>query len=92
MTGAALADNAKLTSQLATNGERFQRICKTLTQAGTPEDLVAATDDNVIDINEYRYQAEDGLTYKQIIAAARLMAQQSSQVTTRATSCHQRIE
>ncbi len=83
VTGAALADNAKLTSQLATNGERFQRICKTLTQAGTPEDLIAATDDNIIDINEYRYQAEDGLTYKQIIAAARLMARQYLQVTAR---------
>jgi hypothetical protein len=74
--GAILADSAKLTSQLATNSERFQRICKTLSQTGTPDDLIAATADDVSDINEYRYQSEENLTYKQVIAAAQIMARQ----------------
>jgi len=76
VTGAHLADSAKLTSQLATNAERFQRICKTLSQAGAPGDLIASTADDVADINEYRYQSEAGLTYKQVIAAAQLMTRQ----------------
>src|SRR5208283_3987258 len=61
---------------VATNAERFQRVCKTLSQTGAPGDLIAATADDVADINEYRYQGEAGLTYKQVIAAAQLMTRQ----------------
>ena len=76
VTGADLADSARLTSQLATNAERFQRVCHTLSQAGAPGDLIAATAEDVADINEYRYQSEAGLTYKQVIASAQLMTRQ----------------
>jgi hypothetical protein len=77
ITGAQLADDIRLSSQLTTNAERIARICKTLNDSeGSSVDRIMATYEDIEDLAEYQHQSEAGLTSKALIGVAKLMASQ----------------
>ncbi len=77
LTGAQIAKQLKLDSLLVTNQQRLERICKALSKGdGAPADRIAAASQDVRDIATYRFVAEKGLQFDQLIGTAHLMIQQ----------------
>ncbi len=73
--GAHLAEQAGLQDKLVTNQERFEFICKTLSDPRLAvESRFEAIEDTVDSINEYRFVAEQGLLIETMIGALKLTA------------------
>jgi hypothetical protein len=71
--GAKRADEIRLSSKLYTNQERFEGICRTLSDASLSiDDRFIAIKSNVEVANRYRFVGETGLKLKTLMAASRL--------------------
>jgi len=74
LTGAKLANKLNLPSLLITNQERFERIYQALTEKDRdPGDRILATNQDVYDIENYRFVPEKGLKIDLLISVAKLM-------------------
>jgi hypothetical protein len=75
LAGAELAEQAHLADTLVTNEERFQAICKTLSdETVSAAERVAFVDPHVVAIEQYRYVPETDLKIATMVGAARLIA------------------
>lgn len=76
LVGARLAERAGLEDKLVTNQERFERICRTLTdQSATAADRLRQCVATVAAIDRYRFVWESGLKIETMLAASRMAAQ-----------------
>ena len=77
LTGASLAGRLRLSSLLVTNQQRLERICHALRKRErTAAERIAATSQDVRDVETYRFVSEKGLKIDQLIGTAKLMVQQ----------------
>jgi len=77
MTGSNIVKRLNLASLLVTNQQRLDRICQALSKSNVPSrERILACNQDIIDIDTYRYVAETGLKYDQLIGTAKLMIQQ----------------
>lgn len=74
LTGAQLAKKLNLPSLLITNKERFERISNLLREKDkTPAECVLTTNQDVLDISNYRFVPENGLKIDLLISVTKLM-------------------
>lgn len=77
LTGASLAEQLRLSSLLVTNQQRLERICRALSKGErTAAERIAATNQDVRDVETYKFVSEKGLKIDQLIGTAKLMVQQ----------------
>lgn len=69
VTGADMAYEIGITTLFTTNRERFENIIKKLNDKGEPEKLLLSIQQEVKDIESYRFVGESGLNAELIISA-----------------------
>lgn len=87
LTGAQIAEELKLASLLVTNQQRLSRICEVLSKSDrTPADRIAASRQDVQDIEIYQFVMEKGLNVELLIGAAKVMVGQYLECTPKESS------
>jgi len=76
VAGADMARKTGLASLLTTNQERFENICKVLTNIKPgPSDALMSLRKEITDIDEYKFVPEDNLRIDTMLTATRLVVQ-----------------
>ena len=75
LSGRQMSEELRLGSQMVTNSERLQRICRLLDEgAADPHAAILSVGQDVVDISTYQFVPEEGLTISDLLGAARRMA------------------